>query len=308
VELYIRRSFRGFEISKFNIIESKDVVDGTPGVSLHALWTFSYPGVPSSSQQGYTLVLPNVAAYESLKSSWVLPTAPSLKEVLVLVADAPRPELGDPKMHEESLRNLIASSESFVTSSTAKLESRNCQQLQILLCAEGKLTYLHYSKSAAWKEIKEYRNLRSALPWCLELPALAEQFTLSPIAQTRRTGIFQGSAKGSKTQTILVGTVSPAILALDSFELIVKREISQALDMIERANLDPDVGQKKSMARVFVHFVSAIPGSTDRDLKLLLALFDSAMRSLVTAKSSTMQKLRLERVMLKVWVSGDKIP
>jgi len=285
----------------------KDALEGTPGAVMHAMWKFSWPGISSSQQEAYAVVIPNMAAYELLQNSWVLPDVPSLAKVHILVADPPQPEVSTPKNHEDVLKKFIASSEEFVTASAEKLDARGCSEVHIMLCRDGTPAHLHYSKTSGWKEITEYRNMRSGLPWVLELPTLANEFVLSQVAQTRRTGIFAGVSKDKKTQKLLVRAVSPALLAFDTLEQIVSRELLQAFDMIERAILDPKVDQKKPTSRVFVQFASPIPGSSEKDLKLVLTLFNNVVQSLVTKKSSMLLKLRLERVVVKVW-SDDKVP
>merc|ERR1719183_2845489 len=131
-----------------------------------------------------------------------------------------------------------------------------CQRMQVLHCKDGKPTYLHFSKANGWKEVVEYRNLRSALPWALELVQVGNEFALAPLAQTLRTGIFLGTAKDKKTRTLLVRTVSPAVLALDTFEQLLSQELRQSFDTIERANLDPQVDSQKPMSHIFLHFVT----------------------------------------------------
>jgi acetyl-CoA carboxylase/biotin carboxylase 1 len=308
LELYIRRTYRGFDISDFTIVESKDVVDGSPGAVFHAVWTFSMPGVPETSQQSYAIILPTTSEYESLKKSWVMPSAASLAEVHVLVAAAPKPEMNDPKMLEESLKTLVTSSAEFIAASSAKLDSKSCPKANVMLFRDGSPTYLHFSKEAGWKEVIECRNLRPALPWGLELDTLTDEFTLSAIDTTRRSGIYDGTSMDKKTHTILLRTVSPAVLSLDGFEQTVCREIFQAFDMIARVNLNPQVDARKPMSRIFVHFLSAVPHSTERDMNLILDMFNDAVRKVVTKHASTILKLRLERIAVKVWVSPAKIP
>jgi len=308
LEVFIRRIYRTFEVFDFNIIESKDVVDGTPGAVLHAGWTFKYPGVTTKELQAYAVVVANTGAFEALAKSWVMPADPEYAEVHVLVADAPKPEMGDPKMHEESLSALVSSSASFVQSIASKLDAKKCTKAKVAVCRDGSLAYMHYSKAAEWKELTQFRNMRSGLPWILEMPPLSDEFTLSQVSQTRRTGIFSGASMDKKTQSLLVRTVSPAILNLDSFEQLVTRELYEAFDIIERANLDPEIEKKKPTARIFVHFATEIPGSTERDLNLILTLFNTVTQSIVTKKSSALLKLRIEKMEIKAWVSADKIP
>jgi acetyl-CoA carboxylase/biotin carboxylase 1 len=78
--------------------------------------------------------------------------------------------------------------------------------------------------------------------------------------------------------------------------------------MIARVNLNPQVDARKPMSRIFVHFISAVPHSTERDMNLILDMFNDALRKVVTKHASTILKLRLERIAVKVWVSPAKIP
>jgi len=299
IELYFRRLYRGFKILSFDL--NVNVADGTHGTCYHVMWTFVLPGVPKSEQQSYAVILPNASAYEALKKTWSMPAVSKLAAVHILVGDAPKSE-------PESLKTLIAATGEFIDLTASKFDEKSCPEAHVMLCTDKTPMHLHYTKAAGWKEIIEYRHLRPAAPWAFELPALAEEFALVQKEKTGRTGIFTGTTKDKKAETILVRTVSPAVLTLDNFDEVVPQEVLQAFDDIERVNLDPAVDKKKPTSRIFVHFVSSMPGCTERDAKMILTSFNNMVQTLVTKKSSLLLKLRIERVELKVWVSTGKGP
>jgi len=302
VEVYIRRMYRGYAITHFEPIESKEVVAGTPGACFHVHWTFSTPGAPNTMKQGYAIVVPQVEKYESLKKSWQMPSLATINEVHILVADAPRPEMKDPVLHQQALTKIVADTDSLIQTVAAALDGKNCSSAHVLLArSDVRPTYLHYTKANAWKEVKAYRNLRSSFPVMMELTTLANSYDLTSMLSTRRTCVMLGQTKDKKTEAILVRSVSHQQIGFENFDKQVVQLLVEAFDMVERVLLDESIDQKKMSSRIFVHVVSPIPSTTDRDLMHFRVLFDRAVEGL-TAHGSTLLKLRIDKVEVKVWV------
>mmetsp|Transcript_13466 Transcript_13466/g.36268 ORF Transcript_13466/g.36268 Transcript_13466/m.36268 type:complete len:2059 (-) Transcript_13466:87-6263(-) len=308
VELYIRRLHRGYTMVDFEVVTSKEVVDSTPAAYLHAMWTFQLPGLANVDHVGYLVVLPSAADFESLKSSWVLPSVPALSVVHIIVADVSLPEMRDVLMRNEAMQKLIDATGSFVEGVSAAVDAKKCSLVNALLISEAvKPTSLHYSKENGWKEILEYRNVRPTFPYLMDLDYLRSEFNLTPLYSTRRITAFLGAARDRKTETILVRSLFQGEVAFDRFDTIVVEQLLEAFDMIEHVLLDPSLDVKKIASRILVHSVFPIPHSTERDLNFLRVAFDRAIQKL-TAHGSTLLKLRVETVELKVWVGSPAIP
>ena len=69
---------------------------------------------------------------------------------------------------------------------------------------------------------------------------------------------------------------------------------------MERALLDPAIEQKMPSSGIYVHIVPPIPGSTERDMKLIKVLFDSAVQTRLMAHAARLLKVKLESITVKV--------
>jgi len=109
-------------------------------------------------------------------------------------------------------------------------------------------------------------------------------------------------------ETLLVRALSYQPVTLQDVEQVVAEQLILALDQVERALLDPALEQKMPSSGIYVHIVPPIPGSTERDMKLIKVLFDSAVQTRLMAHAARLLKVKLESITVKVWVSAGESP
>lgn len=299
-ELYILRTYRGYSVDDIDTIESKDVVGNTPAAVLHLLWTFSPPGATGQRYKGYAVILPDMDAYDSLKKSWTLPSLPEIAEIHILVAKAPAMEGAK---HEEASQRMVASTSDLIAAVKASFDSKKCEKVNVMLGHVGRVpSYLHYSKSAGWNEVAEYRGIRATLPDLIELPLIQNEFTLSPLRHGRVFALDLGVSKDKKSEVVFARGASHVRTGLDTFESTVLGDLLTSFDILERFLHSPVLDKKHPAAHIFVHMVRPISKTTDRDLKYMQVLFASAVQQCVAEYGPRILKLRISRIEVKVWM------
>jgi len=307
-EVYILRTYRGFHIEDLEVVDTKDVVDGTPAACLHLMWTFSPPGVQEKALKGYAIILPDMSACESLAKSWTLPSAPEITEVHILVAKVDNMLRKNSGESAEALSGAIGKTSTMVTSVASKLDAKKCVTVNVLLAHEEHVpSYLHFQKSTGWKEIPEYRNMRSTLPFLIELPQIQSEFTLSPLEHGRIFALDFGVTKDKKTEVMFARGATHIAMGLDTFQSAILSDLLTSCDFIERAMLHPTLVNKHPAAQIFLHSLPPIPGTTERDFKYLQVLFGSAVQQLVAESGPRILKLRISKIEVKVWVATSPL-
>jgi len=305
-EVYLLRTYRGYHVDDIDIVDSSDVVSGTPAASLHLMWTFSPPGVTSASRKGYAIVVPDVESFESLKKSWTLPAASEISDLHVLVAKVP----GDRSAaeHEKVVSALAAKCQDFMSAVASKLDQKKAEYVDVLLAHHGhNPSHLHYVKKPdGWTEEMAYRNMRPTLPHLIELAAVEANYTLTPLQHGRVFAMDLGLSKADKkSEVVFARGASHVLLTTDNFEETVFNDLLTSCDFLERSLLHPALDKKHPQSQVFLHVVPPIPSTTNRDLDYLRVLFGNALQRFVADHSSRLEQLRVSTIEMKVWTSSS---
>lgn len=296
-EVYILRTYRGYTVHDVEVIAPKDVVEQTPAACLHMVWKYSPPGV-SERRTGYLVVLRDVDGMDSLKKSWVLPSLPQISEVQIVVAKVPRVSARQPEMLDE----LLSKAAHLVGAVKTQLEAKACSAANVVLAhTEARPTYLHYQKSCGWKEVEEYRNMRTCIPFLIELPSVQKMFTLSPLIHGRVMAIDLGTA-GDQSVVFARGATHVK-LGLNTLEEQVKTNLLTSFDFLERAMLHPKLEGKHPSSHVFMHIVPPISGTTERDIKHLELLLTTAVQKCIAERGSKLLALRVSQIQIKIWLA-----
>ena len=86
---------------------------------------------------------------------------------------------------------------------------------------------------------------------------------------------------------------------LVDLEQTVYERFLECMDNIERAVLDPALSKKSPSSRIFFHVLSPLVGCTERDIKLLRAMFDSAVKRRMINHAARILKNRVEAIEAK---------
>eukprot|EP00445_Apocalathium_hangoei_P043602 CAMPEP_0203975960 /NCGR_PEP_ID=MMETSP0359-20131031/100874_1 /ASSEMBLY_ACC=CAM_ASM_000338 /TAXON_ID=268821 /ORGANISM="Scrippsiella Hangoei, Strain SHTV-5" /LENGTH=2073 /DNA_ID=CAMNT_0050914163 /DNA_START=62 /DNA_END=6283 /DNA_ORIENTATION=+ len=304
-EVYILRTYRGYTVDDIDTVESKEVVDKTPAALLHLLWSFSPPGVEGPRKKGYAIMLPDINAFDSLKTSWAMPPqAAEIAEIHILVARVP----GDKSAmkHEELVKTLAAKIADLISALAPAFDAKKVQVVNVLLAHSGhNPSYLHFQKSSGWKEIQAYRNMRATLPTLIELPQIESEYVLAPLQHGRVFALDLGTSKDKKTEVVFARGASHVSVGTDNFESSVIHDLLTSCDFLERALLNPLLDKKHPQSQVFMHILPPIPGTTERDVKYMRTLFSSAVQRFVADYGPRVLKLRISKLEMKVWVASS---
>jgi len=304
VEVYILRTYRGYTVQDVETVDAKDVVDKTPAAQLHLTWTFAPPGVQQKTQKGYAIVLPDMSAYESLVESWKIPAAPEITEIHILVAKVPSTSRKNSDESRVALCSAVSRTADMISSAAPMLDAKGCVVVNVMLAHAGHVpSYLHFHKASGWKEIPEYRNMRSTLPSLIELPQIQKDFTLSPLEHGRIFAMDFGVSKDKKTEVVFARAASHIAMGLDTLASSILSDLLTSCDFIERAMLDPVLENRHPAAKIFLHTLPPIPDTSPRDFRYLQVLFGSAVQQLVAESGSRVLKLRIAKIEVKVWVA-----
>mmetsp|Transcript_17783 Transcript_17783/g.47368 ORF Transcript_17783/g.47368 Transcript_17783/m.47368 type:complete len:2068 (+) Transcript_17783:85-6288(+) len=304
VEVYILRTYRGYTVQDVETVDAKDVVDKTPAAQLHLTWTFAPPGVQQKTQKGYAIVLPDMSAYESLVESWKIPAAPEITEIHILVAKVPSTSRKNSDESRVALCSAVSRTADMISSAAPMLDAKGCVVVNVMLAHAGHVpSYLHFHKASGWKEIPEYRNMRSTLPSLIELPQIQTEFTVSPLEHGRIFAMDFGVSKDKKTEVVFARAASHIAMGLDTLASSILSDLLTSCDFIERAMLDPVLENRHPAAKIFLHTLPPIPDTSPRDFRYLQVLFGSAVQQLMAESGSRVLKLRIAKIEVKVWVA-----
>jgi acetyl-CoA carboxylase/biotin carboxylase 1 len=297
LELFFRRLNSAHIMSDFEAMQAQPAMLGM-------LWSFGYPGSTAPDKQGCALVLKDVAALAALRQSW--PAQAKAHELHLIIAEVPVPEMMDPVMQQSAKAKIIDDVSSFVKSIAAKLAETGCLELSVTLAhATERPTFLHY-RAPAWTEVPISRNLRPSHSVALEFYMLEKEYdTLVPVHSTRRSALVLGTK--NQVETLLVRSVTALPVQLVDLERTIYERFLECLDNIERADMDPTMRKKGCLpaSRIFFHVMSPIVGCTERDMKLLRAMFDSAVKRRMITHAARILKNQVEAIDVKVWTSAD---
>merc|ERR1719506_877745 len=201
---------------------------------------------------------------------------------------------------------MIADVSAFVQSAAPKLAEIGCVELSVTLVHQkDRPTFLSY-KAPAWTEVPISRNLRPSHGIALEFYMVEKEYdSLAQVSATRRTALILGTK--NQADTLLVRSVTNLPVQLVDLEQTVYERFLECMDNIERAVLDPALSKKGHMpsSRIFFHVLSPIVGCTERDLKLLRAMFDSAVKRRLITHAARILKNQVEAIDVKVWTTAD---
>eukprot|EP00405_Crypthecodinium_cohnii_P020766 CAMPEP_0206482608 /NCGR_PEP_ID=MMETSP0324_2-20121206/38966_1 /ASSEMBLY_ACC=CAM_ASM_000836 /TAXON_ID=2866 /ORGANISM="Crypthecodinium cohnii, Strain Seligo" /LENGTH=2089 /DNA_ID=CAMNT_0053960569 /DNA_START=18 /DNA_END=6287 /DNA_ORIENTATION=- len=304
-EVYIMRTYRGYDVSDIDVVDSSDVTTGTPSAALHLMWSFSAPGVTTMPRKGYVIVLPDFNCFESLKKSWTFPSAPEISDLHILVAKVPGERSA--MKREEVVTSLADKCQELITVVADKLDAKKADYVDVLLAHHGhNPTHLHFLKSSGWTEEKAYRNMRPTLPHLIELPVVEANYTLKPLQRGRVFALDLGVSKADKkTEIVFARGASHVPLTTDSFEEMAYNDLLTSCDFLERALLHPALDKKHPQCQVFLHVVPPIATTTNRDLNYIRVLFGTALQRFVADHSSRLELLRVSTIEMKVWSSSS---
>merc|ERR1719506_2670956 len=299
LELFFRRVNSAYLMSDFEAVQAQPA-------KLAMLWMFGYPGATTPDRQGCALVLKDTAALAALRQAW--PQAlTSAHELHIVISEVPLPEMMDPKMKDTALAKTMDNVSAFVQSITGKLSEIGCVEISVTLVHEKERpTFLTY-KAPKWAEVPISRNLRPSHGVALEFYMLEKEYdTLVPVSSTRRTALILGTK--NQADTLLVRSVTALPVQLVDLEQTIYERFLECMDNIERAVLDPTLSKKgpTPSSRIFFHVLNQIVGCTERDIKLLRAMFDSAVKRRLITHAARILKDHVEAIEVKVWVAASE--
>merc|ERR1719506_3690929 len=296
LELFFRRVNSAYLMSDFEAVQAQPA-------KLAMLWMFGYPGATTPDRQGCALVLKDTAALAALRQAW--PQAlTSAHELHIVISEVPLPEMMDPKMKDTALAKTMDNVSAFVQSITGKLSEIGCVEISVTLVHEKERpTFLTY-KAPKWAEVPISRNLRPSHGVALEFYMLEKEYdTLVPVSSTRRTALILGTK--NQADTLLVRSVTSLPVQLADLEGTIYDRVVECMDNIEHAVLDPTYSKKGHIpsSRIFFHVLAPIVGCTERDIKLLRAMFDSAVKRRLINHAARILKDHVEAIEVKVWTA-----
>merc|ERR1719506_2292427 len=201
---------------------------------------------------------------------------------------------------------MIADVSAFVLSAAPKLAEIGCAELSVTLVHQkDRPTFLAF-KAPSWTEVPISRNLRPSHSIALDFDMLEKEYdSLAQVSATRCTALMLGTKNAA--ETLLVRSVTNLPVQLVDLEQTVYERFLECMDNIERAVLDPALSKKGHMpsSRIFFHVLSPIVGCTERDLKLLRAMFDSAVKRRVITHAARILKYHVEAIEVKVWTAAS---
>jgi acetyl-CoA carboxylase/biotin carboxylase 1 len=297
LELFFRRLNSAYLMSDFEAFAAAPA-------KLGMLWTFGYPGAVSPDRQGCALVLKDMAALAALRQGW--PAQAKAQELHIVIAEVPVPEMKDPVMVSNALKKIIDDVSAFVQSVTSKLQEIGCAELSVTLVHQkDRPTFLAF-KAPSWTEVPISRNLRPSHSIALEFYMLEKEYdSLAPVSSTRRTALILGTK--NQADTLLVRSVTNLPVQLVDLEKTIYERFLECMDNLERAVLDPTYSKKGHIpsSRIFFHVLAPIVGCTERDIKLLRAMFDSAVKRRLIYHAERILKDHVEAIEVKVWTTAS---
>jgi acetyl-CoA carboxylase/biotin carboxylase 1 len=314
LEAYVRRTHRSYSVSDLS------VNDKGPS-QVQCAYKYVNPGVAGTTQPRSALcaVVPNFGGIPAVLQAGLplqkLDSAANMIEIIV--GPEAFPEVTNRPQFYSTNDSLLASlpkvGEMLKTSDAGlKAAGVGYVTLTMLQAPHVPRQACFVLDSGSWKEDPNRRDMRSTVPYLLELGWLSEEYELQHIVPTigRRSQVFLGTKKldknvktrGAAPKTLHVRMVVDALTipcGAANWTSGPETLLLTGLDESERARLRPDVGQQPN-GQLFVNIMTNVELPVDK----VSDAFRNLLKQFVASYGSRLQQLKVDEIVIKVGVGS----
>lgn len=308
MEVYIRRVYRSHVIKSLSITE----IDG----KLEAQWSFTIRDTDGSTarvRKGYMVMYPNLSTIDKDLPSIISRASTILikNEKSAVTEPLNVLHVGISEFGSRSQDECASSIQSALSKHIPALKLMDVRMANFLLVQKGEIVnYYNYYSDIGYFEDPVSRNMRPTMPALLEINRLSTNYELTRLqALGRNSYMFLGkeklnsdkkqTTKGDKPPVLFLRTIS---LSSDANSIGgAERVFLMALDEVERAFLDPRVGDTTS-SRMYLNILPELKQSLDMTVKQFRLLMDG----LVSKYASKLLRLRVDEIEVKIRIIDEK--
>jgi acetyl-CoA carboxylase / biotin carboxylase 1 len=307
-EVYLRRVYRA------HVIKSLDIDAGSDGV-LSATWSFVIRDVDPNDapvRHGYMTFVQKSAGEISSSLPAIINQASKYFSGDKISSTSREPlnvlHIGFPDSGNMDSNTCASTIEKSLTAFKVDLTRMNIRMANFFIINDKRVDYFNYYSDINFLEDPICRNMRPTMPQLLELNRLTKNFDLERIPAVGRNAYMflgrektVGAAKKKSDSGAEVVFLRSITLSADVDSAVgAERLVTMAIDELERAFLDPRVGDSVS-SRVFVNVLTSVKRTVDstvRDFKYIMDV-------LISKYATKLLKLRVDEIEVKLRIVGD---
>jgi len=316
LEAFVRRTYRSSDIAEIK------VSDEGPS-RLTCEWKFKYSGVQEESaplRQGLAVVVPKFEDVETVLGSDIpldVASSGELTNSLQIIIGPQafskiKEDEGFYGSDEELQTAMVPKLESLLKNMDGTLRAKGVSKFVVtLLQGPNVPRYVCFMAESSWREDTSRRDMHPSLPHLLGINVLTDKYDLKRIVPTigRNSQVYVGTMRGAKAgkrgppRTVFVRMITHTMKAKvgeESWTVWPETLLLSALDEIERARLNPDVGMQPS-SQIYVHFmwlVDAQPNEASESFK-------SFMNQFVSRHGLRLQQMKVDEIILKAGIGSE---
>eukprot|EP00928_Gymnodinium_smaydae_P037781 TRINITY_DN26188_c0_g1_i1.p1 TRINITY_DN26188_c0_g1~~TRINITY_DN26188_c0_g1_i1.p1 ORF type:complete len:2149 (+),score=434.34 TRINITY_DN26188_c0_g1_i1:43-6489(+) len=314
LEAYVRRVYRSYRISELSIVDK-----GPSNLSCH--FTYQHTNVSGGAapvREGYCTVAPSLEVVpDILKQLPLTGTDPAVNNLEIVIGPDAFPSVRERNTFystEDEFRKMIPQVEVWLQDANDELQKSKVRHVVITQMQPPWVPrHACFNLDNGWKEDNSRRDMRPSFPHLLEVGRLAESFELERIVPTigRNSQVFLGSkwgAKGGKRgppKTVFVRMISQTLksktLDEEAWTNGPETLLLSALDELERARLNPNVGQQPN-SNIFANFMVNV----DLPAEVVNERFEDLLRNFATTHGQRLQRMKVDEIVLKVGVGSPR--
>jgi len=315
LEGFVRRTYRSS-----NMPELK-VSDEGPS-RMKCEWKFSFPGAQeenSPMREGFAVVVPKFEDVESVLTGdiplQILPSGQLTNSLQIIIGPRAFSEVKEAEGFfgsNDELQSLIPKLESMLKNMDGILRAKGVSKF-VVTCLQGNCVprYVCFLAESNWCEDSSRRDMHPTLPHLLEINVLSDNYVLKRIVATigRNSQVYVGTMKDAETgkrgppRTIFARMITHTMKAkLGGKDWTVWPEtlLLSAIDEVERARLNPNVGQQPS-SQIYAHFMWLVDASPTE----VSEAFKSFMNQFVSKHGLRLQQMKVDEIVLKVGIGSE---
>jgi len=283
-------------------------------------YKFQYPDVPVEGElimrDGLCCVLPSFDDFKDLMSGPIPMEDATGKCVntmsVVISPNAFKVDKLSFYSTDEEFKAMIKETESLLQNSASTLKAAGVRKFSLMLPQAPHMPrYATFLVEQDWKEAPSCRDMRSTFRHLLEVARLDEEYDLERIvpAVGRSSQVFVGTKKGEakgklgKPKTIFAQTITHTFdsnLDGDQWMQWPENLFLSAVDELERARLNPDVGVRPN-SRIFAHFNTVV----DVEPLLVVDGLERFMNGFVAKHGNRLQQSKVDEIALKIGIGNE---
>jgi acetyl-CoA carboxylase/biotin carboxylase 1 len=304
LEVYFRRVYRAHTMDEINVDSENGEVQ----------WAFHYRSTPvdeTPKRYGYMKLVKHIESIDAAAVSAAVSAISArgqsnmVNTVHFVCEEGPIDD------------SAVKAAEAVVAGASAELRKAGVRFVNVLVPREKGLLpqFFSFTERANFLEDKLMRDMRSSYPHLLELVRIEENFDLKRLDKVgRNTQAYLGTEKADESaskgrrrpqpESVFLRSISSRTDVLTEEGL--ERLLQQKLDQLERALVNPSVGQSVS-SRIYAH---VIPDFVDITPEAAVETFKKHMSTLLSRYASQLINLKVDEIELKIRIAtgeGDRV-